>query len=641
MLINLKDAARTLISTPVVNEISLMEIKIPKAVIKELELTVLNGKAIINERTSFVPTSEARATGPSNYAIFPNQFFVLAINLFPFAKELIKYFYCLELFRSQTELLRGDSEEIKSKIYSSELKNKFDSDLDIELFAKFVDSTNDEFRLSAKSPVNIKDGRVVLRASEDCFGSVILTQVNIPNSSSSIFGDLIYSLVRNEDLVERLSKAITSVVSSGFDRSQSKFYFIPKPFLLLAGISGTGKSRFVREQAAASGSIDETYKLISVRPDWHEPSDLLGYISRLKSGDAEYIVMDALRFMVAAWSEAWDSTGATSAAYLPIKSPEDIRPYWLCLDEMNLAPVEQYFADYLSVIETRKWDEGIYSCDPIIKSDTILQLSDASQEKLRADLGIEAANYDALWAFFIAKGKGIPLPPNLIVAGTVNMDETTHGFSRKVIDRALSFDFGEFFPNDFDYFFSPDTQNLALTYPLWSDASKSLAELSTTFDADGKKTIAFMSAVNAVLDNTPFKLAYRALNEILLSVIASNPQDERNLMAVWDDFIMCKVLPRIEGDADKLAVLNSEGASDKSLLTELLRVLTEQFHLIWEGEVRPDLYRKYKEEKTNLPVGVIDNPDNRKTIWIECRAKRKLVWMQLRLTNATFTSFWP
>ena len=100
-----------------------------------------------------------------------------------------------------------------------------------------------------------------------------------------------------------------------------------------------------------------------------------------------------------------------------------------------------------------------------------------------------------------------------MVAGTVNMDETTHGFSRKVIDRALSFDFGEFFPNNFDEFSDfgkPQSRNKRLIYPIWSQARK--ADLATTCDADGLQTIAFLKAVNSVLKNTPFELAYRALN---------------------------------------------------------------------------------------------------------------------------------
>ena len=73
---------------------------------------------------------------------------------------------------------------------------------------------------------------------------------------------------------------------------------LSKPFLLLAGISGTGKTRFVREQAKTSKQFSETYCLTSVRPDWHEPSDLLGYISRLtQDGNAEYITTDVLDFI--------------------------------------------------------------------------------------------------------------------------------------------------------------------------------------------------------------------------------------------------------------------------------------------------------------------------------------------------------
>ncbi|MEY3288943.1 MAG: hypothetical protein RLZZ419_1185 [Pseudomonadota bacterium] len=141
---------------------------------------------------------------------------------------------------------------------------------------------------------------------------------------------------------------------------------LPKPFLLLAGISGTGKTRFVREQAAAHYSGDlSNYCLIPVRPDWHEPSDLLGYISRIGQDGSRYVVTDLLRFVVKVWQDAWASA---TAKELVCKEPVEMTPYWLCLDEMNLAPVEQYFADYLSVLETRKWQDGSYGCDPLLNA---------------------------------------------------------------------------------------------------------------------------------------------------------------------------------------------------------------------------------------------------------------------------------
>ncbi|WP_332408367.1 restriction endonuclease [Vibrio metschnikovii] len=419
---------------------------------------------------------------------------------------------------------------------------------------------------------------------------------------------------------------------------------LSKPFLLLAGISGTGKTRFVREQAKTSGQFAETYCLTSVRPDWHEPSDLLGYISRLaKDGEAEYITTDVLQFMVKAWRAIADS-GLTvevqesedQGERLVVAGERDeldkVLPYWLCLDEMNLAPVEQYFADYLSVLETREWcwtdDSFTYSSDALLKPATIKEVAD--KEKLREALGFGSEDYSELWDLICQYGLGIPF--NLLVAGTVNMDETTHGFSRKVIDRALSFDFGAFFPNDYNDFFTPTSCNKRLSYPIWSNACK--ADLANTFDADGAKTLAFLSAVNAVLKNTPFELAFRALNELLLAVASSQPQDDLTLKAVWDDFMMCKVLPRIEGDTDKLTT--SDG---KALLVELNTVLADQLASIWlasdtdEDSQRPDLYRE--------KIVADGATDEEKVLRIPCRSKAKLQWMSERLASATFTSFWP
>lgn len=425
--------------------------------------------------------------------------------------------------------------------------------------------------------------------------------------------------------------------------------FISKPFLLLAGISGTGKTRFVREQAKATGSLAETYCLTSVRPDWHEPSDLLGYISRL-NGAAEYITTDVLQFIAKAWRDivnsglsievlATEEQGERLVVTGDSDALKQVLPYWLCLDEMNLAPVEQYFADYLSVLETREWcwdgDSFSYSSDALLKPTTINEVADL--DKLRKALGFEGTEYDELWQLICQYGLAIPF--NLVVAGTVNMDETTHGFSRKVIDRALSFDFGAFFPNDYDDFFTPTSHNKRLSYPIWSQANKDdvdfeVESLSGEKNHAGKATINFLKEVNAVLKNTPFELAYRALNELLLAVASSQPRDDLTLKAVWDDFMMCKVLPRIEGDTDKLTTTDG-----KTLLTELKTILAGQLTPIWQADEndvanqRPDLYRE--------KVVADGAKDEDKVLPILCRSKAKLKWMSDRLASATFTSFWP
>ena len=120
-----------------------------------------------------------------------------------------------------------------------------------------------------------------------------------------------------------------------------------KPFLLLAGISGTGKSRIVREFAFKScpkclqdkdGTTPGNYCMIEVKPNWHDSTELLGYYSRL--GKAGYQFTKFVKFLV-------------KAKMFPTV------PFFVCLDEMNLAPVEQYFAEILSILETRKHPKNV------------------------------------------------------------------------------------------------------------------------------------------------------------------------------------------------------------------------------------------------------------------------------------------
>ena len=389
---------------------------------------------------------------------------------------------------------------------------------------------------------------------------------------------------------------------------------LPKPFMLLAGISGTGKTRFVRKQAEAHDETLSNYCLVPVRPDWHEPSDLLGYVSRLGESGPNFIVTDLLRFIVTAWC---DVVAEASPKKLYLKPNHKMKPYWLCLDEMNLAPVEQYFADYLSVLETRNWENGSYSCAALLKPTLFAELSETGRQQLRRALGL-GQEYEELWEYFCTSG--IPIPPNLLVAGTVNMDETTHGFSRKVIDRAWTIDFGEFYPNNFRQLFAPETINSSFSFSTVSTASlERLADVIA--DPNGERTITFLEAVNKQLKHTPFELAYRALNELLLSVICFKPTNDMELQAVWDDFLMTKILPRIEGDSEKL-----QDDGETNLLMFLQSLLSDQLADIWD-DCRPDLFRKSNAEND--------------TLLVPCRSQIKLEWMNNRLQSQGFTAFWP
>ena len=187
-----------------------------------------------------------------------------------------------------------------------------------------------------------------------------------------------------------------------------------KPFLLLAGISGTGKSQKVKELAymtCPADKLDSTpttpgnYCLIEVKPNWHDSSELLGYYSNLTE---MYHVTDFLRFVHKA---------ANNKDY----------PFFVCLDEMNLAPVEQYFAEYLSVLETRTTVGDHIESAMLLTKDAFKSYD---LTKNYTDTDREVVKY--------IQENGLSLPENLFVIGTVNMDDTTHQFSRKVIDRAFT-----------------------------------------------------------------------------------------------------------------------------------------------------------------------------------------------------------
>ncbi|SMG62855.1 conserved hypothetical protein, partial [methanotrophic bacterial endosymbiont of Bathymodiolus sp.] len=114
----------------------------------------------------------------------------------------------------------------------------------------------------------------------------------------------------------------------------------------------------------------------------------------------------------------------------------------------------------------------------------------------------------------------------------------------------------------------------------------------------------------------------RALNELLIAVVCFRPNQPLSLQAVWDDFLMTKVLPRIEGDSEKL-----QDDGENSLLNQLESILAEQLNEIWTKPAsRPDLLR----EQINGDI-----------INISCRSKKKLNLMKARLSTNGFTSFWP
>lgn len=309
-----------------------------------------------------------------------------------------------------------------------------------------------------------------------------------------------------------------------------------KPLLLLAGISGTGKSRIVRELARAcwdEGTEEykahkpRNFEMVQVKPNWHDSSELIGYVSRV-SGKAEFIAGDFLKFVAKAWENP------------------DV-PYFLCLDEMNLAPVEQYFAEYLSVVESRKsHDDGTVMTDAILKK---------VDEEWYFNLTAQLISNEAIRQQF--NTKGITIPQNLIVVGTVNMDETTFSFSRKVLDRAMTIEM-----NEVDLKGGLEKRHEQIGKLGKAELIGTAVEGVDIYEPNKdvcEKVIDYLQKINAQLEGTPFKVAYRTRNEFLLYVVNNLPYKQEGksedfvIQRALDEITSMKVLSRIEGDETKVS----------------------------------------------------------------------------------------
>lgn len=335
-----------------------------------------------------------------------------------------------------------------------------------------------------------------------------------------------------------------------------------KPFLLLAGISGTGKSRIVKEMAFAScpPSLRNekevspgNYCMIEVKPNWHDSTELIGYVSRI--GGEHYVITPFINFLIKAWH-----------------NPK--APFFVCLDEMNLAPVEQYFAEFLSVLESRKLNNGEIVSEPLVKAEyTSKYINDFeaaySGKKHSEGYGAVTSTSDPAVTygtdiFADIAENGLRLPPNVIVIGTVNMDETTYQFSRKVIDRAMTIEMNEV---DFDAMFTKDTDTLKYANPYMGaeffvpkyTAAKEALEVISEEDRDllQAQLPVLLKQLDATLRTTPFRVAYRVQNESILYFVALREEQpdadaSQLLTSAMDDILMMKVLPRIEGNEDTL-----------------------------------------------------------------------------------------
>ncbi|MFC2139953.1 McrB family protein [Bacteroidota bacterium] len=338
-----------------------------------------------------------------------------------------------------------------------------------------------------------------------------------------------------------------------------------KPFVILAGISGTGKTMLPRKFASAVGMSKEQIIQVPVRPDWTDGSDLLGYVgldNKFKPKDLTLAIMKAH------------------------DNPE--KPYFFILDEMNLARVEHYFSDFLSVIETREKKDGIIKTDPILREEVFQNATNSSDYKAFG------------W------------PQNLYLIGTVNMDETTHSFSRKVLDRANSIEMNEVnlgWVNkaeteinpieavDNSFFQTPFLDQLDL-----SDANKELI----------KEEMDLLIQVNQILENADLHFAYRVRNEVAFYLILNKEYYLMDSTPAMDFQLVQKILPRIHGSSERV----------QKVLVDLLNLL--------EGKDFKSNGFEYAQTEGKIDFETLKYK----------RASKKILFMLKRFDDDRFTSFW-
>jgi MoxR-like ATPase len=381
---------------------------------------------------------------------------------------------------------------------------------------------------------------------------------------------------------ERLQEIKTYIAQKGFlypTNLIENFYLSlkTKPFVILAGISGTGKTKLVKLFAEAIGATTENgqFNLIPVRPDWNDPSDLLGYKDlggTFRPGPLTKVIIEAS------------------------KPTNRTKPYFICLDEMNLARVEHYFSDILSILETQRREKDQVVTDPILKN---------------IDFSIDdQGQYGSLI-----------IPDNVYFIGTVNMDETTHPFSKKVLDRANTIEFNYIdlnvlpdLPNDnTDHVKAVKTSNefLKSDYLGLIDVYPGYAELI-------QKVNAQLVAINSILEPIHSHFGFRVRDSICFYMIYNERFGLMDFDEALDQQLLQKILPRIQGSSQSV----------KRVLIELMFLATgDTKNLDDMLEDATELYKGW-----GLKDG---NPEARYP-----QSARKIAYMLRRLEEDGFTSFW-
>lgn len=350
-----------------------------------------------------------------------------------------------------------------------------------------------------------------------------------------------------------------------------------KPFVLLAGISGTGKTKLVQLFAEAIGCNGEQFNLISVRPDWSDTSDLLGYTD-IKGKFQPGPLINTIK----------------------LANQNPTKPYLVCLDEMNLARVEYYFSDFLSKMETRKYNQGK------IVTDELLSNINFTRDEYK-----EGKKH---------KYEGLYLSENLYIVGTVNMDETTHPFSKKVLDRANTIEFNQINLMDLPTKNDLDIETLNEENQFLKTEYLNLIEALPEKNSHIEQITGILRDINEILKSANLHAGYRIRDEINFYMIHADNfrlfsnDNQENQNRALDYQIKQKILPRIQGSSREL----------KNILIDLFDYFADTNFKVENRKISEQMIQ-YLEENQNVKYP---------------QSADKVAHMIKRYEQDGFTAFW-
>jgi 5-methylcytosine-specific restriction enzyme B len=295
---------------------------------------------------------------------------------------------------------------------------------------------------------------------------------------------------------------------------------LAKPFAILTGLAGSGKTQLAMRLGEWFGTDEHgrhRHVVVPVRPDWTGPESIFGYEDALRtsaSGAPVWFVPEAFEFVLRAAND-----------------PE--HPYLLILDEMNLAHVERYFSDFLSGVESRR---------PVLPD---LVLDDGASGQ---------------WVLRDVEAQRIPLPRNLFVVGTVNVDETTYMFSPKVLDRAFTFEFRV----------TADELDAELQRPIAASAGedqhvRAFASLTERDDWQQEhahpatdEIVSTLKEVHVILAGANQEFGHRTLYEILRFCAFFAATGDPDANTALDLALIQKVLPKVHGSRRRVEPVLTE-----------------------------------------------------------------------------------